>query len=107
MSGYILVVWGAIVPLDVTSDTVAAEASDWYGPGLLHKHYTGNGEAPWYAGVALATIRQYSWPEKGYEIHAFEPTRAQRRAAEEAVAKLPESLRRLMTPIGRYVLPCP
>lgn len=43
----------------------------------------------------------------GYEIHEFEPTKKQKREAEKALLRLPAVLLDHMTPIGRYVLPCP
>ncbi len=97
-----------MLPLDAAKGEIADLAEEWYGPAHLQKPYSGNGEAPWWAGVTLATLRQYSWPEKGYEDdHVFEPTKEQKQRAKEIIATLPDELRKHMTPIGRYVLPCP
>ena len=108
MSGCILVIYGAILPLNKMTDELDTLADEWHGPGLMQKPYSGNGEAPWYVGVEVAAIRQYSWPETGcLDDVTLEPTKKQKAEAAAMLAKIPAELREHMTPLGRYIIPCP
>lgn len=107
MSGCIQIIYGSVLPLNAMTPELETRCDEWYGTDHMQVTYSGNGKSVWWAGVNVCTLFQYSWPESGYEVHTFEPTKKQRQDAAEAVRRIPEILRKHMTPIGRYVLPCP
>jgi len=106
MSGYILVIYGSVFPLSEKKKHEEA-LLDLVDSGKMRLTYSGNGNDVCYVGVDLSTIRQYSYPADGYEKHDFEPTEEQKAEAVEMVNKVPEAIREMMTPIGRYVIPAP
>lgn len=108
MSGSILIIYGAVLPLDV------AEGSEYYlglydlvDEGKLNKPFSGNGDSAFYAGCVVADIRQYPWTTTGYEVHPLQATEEQKAIAASLVNEVPETIRKDMTPIGHYVIPCP
>ena len=105
MSGNILIIYGAILPLD-TADRFDG-LYDLVDEGTLNKPYSGNGEAAFWAGCEVASIRQYSWPGRGYEVHPLQATEEQKALAAKLVAEVPAVVRAAMTPIDHYVIPCP
>ena len=107
MSGYIQVIYGSVLPLTACTGDIERRAWECLDDGTLVRPYSGNGEAAYYAGVVVTTLRQYAWPADGYEVHDFTPTDKQRADAQRAVEAVPEDLYRHMTRIGLYVLPCP
>lgn len=107
MSGCIQIIYGSVLPLNVMTAELETLCDEWYGPDHMQVTYSGNGDSVWWAGVDICTLRQYSYPDTGYEVHNFEATKKQKRDAVAVLERIPTELREHMTAIGRYVIPCP
>ncbi len=110
MSGNILIIFGAVFPLDITENNsrLTSELYDLMdSTGLIEKPYSGNSDAPFFCGEIVSSMRQYSYPATGYEKVRTVATIKERKNARLKYDSLPEHLRFLTTKIGHYVIPCP